>query len=253
MPHLHQKKKGGFRIEYLKSKILTLVKESGTKNPLIYVRDAIRKYSEDMLNNAIMNCDICNFDTHKTLGSGNIRGTVLIIGDYPYSPTDKQYIKPLKDATPENQFIHTIASTLNLDPNEFYYINAVNCYCVYDINGIKQARPPGSKEIKNCSVYVKHVVELMHPALIILLGNIALNVFKKESMTKAHGQWINAYTIPAMPVYSPSYIQSLAGKVTEERRQQLVTEMWTDIKHAFMYLQTNYPNAKIFVNNESEE
>jgi hypothetical protein len=72
-------------------------------------------------------------------------------------------------------------------------------------------------------------------------------------MTKAHGQWVNAYTIPAMPVYSPFYIQSLIGKVTEERRQQLIQEMWNDIKYAFVYLKNQYPKAKIFLNAESEE
>jgi uracil-DNA glycosylase family 4 len=221
---------------------------------LAYVRNAIQDYSLSKLNQAISSCNICKLNSPKSLGSGNIHGSVMIIADYPsaFLWDKKQNIKILQNTEKENieyHFLNTICQNLHVDINEFFFMNTVNCCC--HTNG--QLRPPGSQEIKNCSVFVKYAVDLMHPTMIILLGNIALNIFKRESMTKAHGQWINAYTIPAMPIYSPHYLHSLIGKMEETKRQQLIAEMWADFKHAFEYLKNQYPNAKIFLNAESEE
>ena len=193
------------------------------------------------------NCDVCSLKCEKNKFSGNIHGSVLILGDYPHPEIAGQDILESEDENNiEGRLLRFIFDKLMINREEIFFAYSVACCPFMEINKEKQFRPPSAKEIKNCSIFIKYLVELMHPSLIILLGNVALNIFKKESILKCHGQWLDAFTIPAIPIYSPFYIHDLIGKITEEKRNQLKEEMIQDFITAFGYLRNKYPDAKLF-------
>ena len=172
----------------------------------------------------------------------------MVIMDYPH---EKQIAKGnnfFSDIPKIKAFLDKIFTKLDVNLEQIFYMNTV-CGCttrtVQINNKIKNVyRPPTKTEIENCSTFVKYAIDIIHPPMIILMGNVALNVFVHEPISKIRGQWVNAYTIPAMATYSPTYLMDIKGQISETERIRMLKEFQGDIQNAITKYKRDWPNSK---------
>lgn len=210
-------------------------------NPMRFIRSIIKERAMKKVNDTILVCDDCKMNTPlKTLGYGNLDASVMIIGDYPLKEqfsANKKILYPFEGTKYLKDF-NTLFKRLNINKDELYWLNTIHCYPVSN----NKYRCPYTHEIDRCSIFMKYMVDVIHPSMIILLGAVALNCFKKASMNEIHGQWIDAFTIPAMPTYSPAYITQLEKLDYDvDKISSLKNAMYKDIETAFEYLREKYP------------
>lgn len=233
--------------EDVQSKILELVNQANPQNPMAFVRNIIKDSAIGKMNSYIASCNDCGMcNNTRTLAAGNPHSSVMIISDCATSD-QMQLNRPAYplEGTQELSCLTEALTYLNVNLKEIFWMNCVNCCPSRKVDTHEIYRCPNTKEINHCSAFMKYAVDIVQPAMIILLGNIALNCFQKASITKVHGQWTTAYTIPAMPVYSPTHIKDLKGLVSEDQRNTMKRDMMLDLKSAFMFLQRDYPNNNV--------
>ena len=201
-----------------KNKILELIKEDNPENPLSYVNSIIQDYALNKMNNQILCCKDCkNCDTIKSIGIGPANSYVMIIGDYVSSNQatenendDNYYVKPLSDDSCED--LYTVFDFLNIDKDKIFFMNAVNCWSHKKVGKEIISRPPDNIEITNCFVYLRHAIEIVKPKAILVLGNVANNIFRKSVISKVRGEWFDIYGIPSIGTYHPAYFKKIIGK-----------------------------------------
>lgn len=227
-------------------KILELVKAENPDNPTEYVSAIVRGYSRKKLDDLIRSCKDCPAKNNiKSVTWGSDKASVMIINEGIYEPQlayGSKEIRPLEHS-PEMKYIDTIIDAYHINRKHLFYMNAVNCCTYVCVDGKIIDRPPNTHEIECCRGYVENMIDIMHPVLIILLGNIPFNMFHKgESIMKGHGKWINVHGVQAMPVYSPHFLVSM--REDESNDQDLVTEyeceFGDDLKVAFDWVKDNF-------------
>lgn len=214
-------------------------------NPMKFARSIIKERAIQKVNDTILVCNDCKINAPlKTLGYGNLDASVMIIGDYPLKEqfsANKKVLYPFEGTGYLNDF-NALFQRLSINKDELYWLNTIQCYPVSN----NKYRCPYTHEIDRCSVFMKYMVDVIHPSMIILLGAVALNCFKKASMNEIHGQWIDAFTIPAIPTYSPAYIAQLEKLGYDiDKIKSLKDAMYKDIEIAFEYLRDKYPNNNV--------
>lgn len=228
--------------------IKNIVAKEKPKDIMAFVRKSIAQEAITNLNTAIGNCDDCSLNCPtKSITFGNPNASVMVVSD---SIIDKQIDINVKTVHPyqnteEYETLVSVFKHFNVNMNEIFWMNAVNCKASKVENNKVNYYTPTTKQIEHCIEFVKYAIDIVHPAIILLIGNVALNIFKKSTMQKEHGQWITAFTIPAMPIYSPTYIKQLKGEIDEDSRKVLINEFVSDIGNAFSYIKNNYPNNNV--------
>ena len=181
----------------------------------------------------------------KSTTYGEDQASILIINEGIYESQVKNGEKtvfPLQ-GSPEMEYLDKIIKAYHINRRHLFWMNAINCYTCTKVNGKNIERTPNSHEAEYCRGYIDNVIEILHPVLIILLGNIPLNLFKRgQSIMQAHGQWIDIHGIQAMPVYSPHFLFRMRqdkSKLTE-LVEEYEADFCEDLRKAFVYVQNNF-------------
>lgn len=218
-------------------------------NPLDYVSDIVRPLAIEKANECIRacaSCDICRYKI-KTLFKGTGREPILIIGETAI--LNQEGVTFPYEGTQEGEMLNKIFTAFGVDTTKLMWINTVNCCSARTTEeGIPQKRAPTVKEARECHVFLDYIIRATEPKMIILLGNIALNAFKKDTILKAHGKLIDVKGIPAMPMYNPSYFLDMQDIKSAEEIKQDKLDLCEDMKKAFLYFDNIYPEDKIFIN-----
>lgn len=222
-----------------------LANTGNINNPMKFIRSVIKERAIGKVYDTILACNDCKINAPlKTIGYGNLDASVMIIGDYPLEEqflTNKKILHPF-EGTKHLSYINALFEKIGINKNELYWLNTIQCYPVSN----NKYRCPYTCEIDRCSIFMKYIVDVIHPSMIILLGNVALNCFKKVPMNEIHGQWIDAFTVPAMPTYSPAYIAQLEKfNYDIDKINSLKNAMYKDMEIAFEYLKNKYPNNNV--------
>lgn len=225
------------------TEILRLVKEANPDNPMAFVSHIVKDYAHEKLCEHILSCSDCNEEiTSKSLPTGNANASVLIIGECaPYEEYKKGIVPNY--GSQEMAILNKIFEDFKINPEELYFINAIQCWP--NRKGVK--RTPNAKEISNCSVFIEYAIQTVKPLMIILLGGVALNLFKKDTVTNARGKWLDVHGIPAMITYHPSYFLKIEGKKPEEVIVSQKFEFYNDMKLAFDFMAKKYPENNLFL------
>src|SRR5215467_7132133 len=123
-------------------------------------------------------CRICPELADKTAVLSDLNGTlqpkVFFIGEAPGRVGADRTRRPFYgDKSGEN--FQKLLDSISLDRSEIFITSAVLCSprSATDAN-----RKPTRTEIKNCSTYLKRVLDLIDPPLIATLGSVGLEALK---------------------------------------------------------------------------
>lgn len=231
----------------MEKQILQLVKNANPSNPLQYVQDIIKDYSIEKLNEHIKVCNDCEIckNNIKSYTKGKANATILIIGESVSEEQEGDRVYPFEDSA--GDILNKVLDYYNINKEEIFYINAVNCWPNKVVNSNALSRTPNKKEVLNCKTFVEYAIKVVQPRLIITLGSIALNQIFNESlsMTNSRGTWKNYMGIPVMPTFHPGYFIKIQGKKDPEVIEEQKQEFLLDIGKSFLYIQENYPNDNL--------
>ena len=243
-----------FILEEAREKILEAVRGSprAMKNPTRFVRETVADLSMQLLKRNMEVCDKCGCHcAAKTLPTGNAGNVPLMcIMDYPTAEQARAG-KPLGmfdgDEASE-KLLRKLFMEAGIDFNKVFFMNTVACAPsrkVSKADGTTEEimRAPYKSEIENCSVFMKYAIEVLHPPMLIIMGNVASNVFLKEPITKARGKWIDYYGIHAKLTYSPHYFFDARGQMTNEQWLDIGRTLHKDIDDALAWYKKKWPNS----------
>lgn len=229
--------------EEVKDKIYNLVRDNCPidYNPIDYVLDIVKPLGVQKLNNCILectNCKICDSNI-KTVFNGTGREPILIIGETALSTQGFSYAPFEK--TKEGELLSILLDNYGINKKKLSYMNSINCFTNRD----SKKRPPTQEEAKNCYIYLEYAIRSFKPKMIIILGNIALNMFKEQSLYNTRGKQIEILGITAFATHNPSYLLEVEDVVKNDSSR---TEFCEDMKQAFKWFNDKYPEEKIFYN-----
>lgn len=160
-------------------------------------------------------CPLVKSRNKLVFGEGPDNAPIFMIGEGPGYDENEQG-RPFVGKS--GQLLDKILAACNFTRKEHVYIgNIVKC------------RPPGNRnpspeEAAACMPYLRKQIEIVDPAIIILMGAVALRYMIGDEMriTKVRGQWIGKDGRWFMPVYHPSALL---------RNPALKRDTWEDYKN----------------------
>ncbi len=112
---------------------------------------------------ACSRCPLSKFRTRAVPGEGNIRSSVMLLGEAPGKSEDEEG-RPFVGAA--GRLLNRLIEEVGMRREDFFITNVVKC------------RPPNNREprpdeILACSYFTDRVISLMNPKAIVALGNYA--------------------------------------------------------------------------------
>ncbi|MFA7159355.1 MAG: uracil-DNA glycosylase [Kiritimatiellia bacterium] len=148
-------------------------------------------------------------------GQGNMHPELLFIGEGPGEDEDRQGLAFVGRA---GQLLTRLIVRMGFTRDEVFIANIVKC------------RPPGNRkplpeEVAACLPFLERQIELLKPAVIVLLGASAFEALftpgPGKTISKVRGKWIEYRGVPAMPTFHPSYLL---------RNQSAMWDVWSDMQ-----------------------
>jgi DNA polymerase len=149
-------------------------------------------------------CALKDTATNLVFADGNPEARVMFIGEAPGAEEDRQ---GLPFVGPAGRLLDLMLAAIGLDRESVYITNVLPW------------RPPGNRqptsaEITACLPFLERHIELVSPAVVVLLGGTSAKALlgTKEGIMRLRGRWFNLQTahlpapIPAMPTYHPAYL-----------------------------------------------
>lgn len=154
------------------------------------------------------NCQKCprgKARSHIVIDRGNPDSKILIVSE---RPGDNEDVMAQAFVGRSGELLDKIMASIGLDTNRDLLIaNVVKCKAEMD-------RAPTAGEVEACFPYLRRQIELMKPAVILLLGAVALKYLVKDrgdefSMEKEAGHLFTAPDYPGvqfMVLYHPAFL-----------------------------------------------
>ena len=156
------------------------------------------------------NTEICRNCKNVVIGKGNLKASILFVGESPGRNEDEQGL-PFVGAAGKN--LDKLLGEVGLNLNEIYVTNILKCRP-------PENRNPSKEEIEAHTPWLKKQIREMKPKVICSLGNYATKFFlsggnvslidKQEGITKLHGKPLNInfnnLQIKLIPLFHPAAI-----------------------------------------------
>lgn len=150
----------------------------------------------------VRDCTRCGLHQGRqqaVFGSGDRHARWLFIGEGPGAEEDRQG-EPF--VGPAGQLLTSMVAALGMQRHEVYIANVVKC------------RPPGNRdpeaaEVASCIGYLQRQIELVQPAVIVLLGRVAAHAMlqTEQPLGSMRGQMYRyAGDVPMIVTYHPAYL-----------------------------------------------
>lgn len=176
-----------------------------------------REIDFDLLKDKVLSCRRCDLSHTRNsviFGEGNRDAAIMIIGEAPGRDEDLQG-RPFVGKS--GQLLDKILEACGFTRQKHVFIsNIVKC------------RPPDNRiptpaESAVCMPWLTNQIELINPAIMILLGATALKYMAGPDykIRRDHGKWISCQGRLAMPVYHPAALL---------RDPSLKRDTWEDYK-----------------------
>ncbi len=150
------------------------------------------------------NCALYQGCTHKVPGQGDLRASLMLIGEGPGQHEDEQ---GLAFVGPAGQLLTQMLSAIRLPRDRVYICNVVKCRPPHN-------RQPLPEEVQACLPYLRRQFLLVRPRVILLLGATAVSAVlgPEYRITRCHGQWVSRKGVDIIATYHPSALLRDAGK-----------------------------------------
>lgn len=169
------------------------------------------------LRSEVEDCRACTLGFQRNqsvVGEGSPEARMVLIGEGPGAEEDR-IGRPFVGAA--GQLLDNMLRAMGMDRFHHVYIaNVVKC------------RPPGNcvplpEEQIACRVYLNRQLDILDPAIVVLLGGTALQAIMgaDRRITRARGQWIEHEGRWWMPTYHPAALL---------RRPEWKRDTWSDLK-----------------------
>lgn len=162
-------------------------------------------------------CGLKRTATNLVFADGNPEARVMLIGEAPGADEDRQGL-PFVGVS--GQLLDRMLGAIGLSRKTNAYISNVLFW-----------RPPGNRspapaEIAACLPFVERHIELIDPAVLVLVGGIAAKTMlaRQEGIMKLRGRWFTYETprmprpIPVIATYHPAYLLRSPGQKREAWR-----------------------------------
>lgn len=144
-------------------------------------------------------CTLCKSRKQTVFGIGDERARWLIIGEAPGQEEDRQGEPFVGQA---GKLLDSMLAALDMQRDRDVFIaNVLKC------------RPPGNRnpepfEVAQCAPFLHRQVELVKPALIVLMGRFAAQAIldTEASIASLRGRVHRYREIPAVVTYHPAYL-----------------------------------------------
>ena len=152
--------------------------------------------------NSIQNCNLKENSKNLILGDGNLDSPIMIIGEAPGLEEEKNN-KTFQGEV--GALLEKMLLAINLKRENIYSSYAINFRPPED-------RKPTSQEIKRYSTFLKQLISIIDPKIIILFGSTAMEsvTSSKERISNERGKWkeiiLKNKTYPLMITFNPSYL-----------------------------------------------
>lgn len=168
---------------------------------------------------------LANAGTNVVISRGNPQARLLIIGEAP-GPEENIKGKPFVGRA--GQLLDKILEAGGFDPETDVFITNSVFRLPPGEEG-KSFRKPTDKEIEYYRPYVREIIRLMDPLIMLLTGNVACqSILGKTGITSLRGQWTQMDGRWVMPIYHPSYLLRNPSREPGSPKAQ----MWDDIREA---------------------
>ena len=151
---------------------------------------------------SIQNCNLKKNAKKLILGDGDINSPIMIIGEAPGLQEEKVG-KTFQGES--GVLLEKMLEAINIQKKDIFSSYAINFRPPED-------RKPTSQEIKRYSVFLKELISIIDPKIIILFGSTAMEsvTSSNERISNERGKWkeiiLKNRTYPLMITFSPSYL-----------------------------------------------
>src|ERR1700744_723505 len=148
-------------------------------------------------------CPLKKTATNTVFADGRPDHRIMLIGEAPGRDEDK-IGKPFVGRA--GQLLDKMLAAINLDRTKNAYItNVINWRP-------PENRDPTPEEAARCLPFLRRLIELVNPGIIILLGAVSARhvMGKTDGIMRLRGKWleyhVNGAMVPVMPTLHPAYL-----------------------------------------------
>jgi uracil-DNA glycosylase family 4 len=175
---------------------------------------------------ACRKCAIGSERRNNVYGEGDPCAHLVVIGEGP-GETEDQLGRPFVGRAGE--LLNRMLAAIGLAREDVYICNAIKCRATLRTPSGLRNRAPDPQEIANCRPFLDEQLEVVRPAVILLLGAPAAKSFLGSTfqITKMRGRWYEGpHGIPMMVTFHPAYVlRQTGGEIGAVKRL-----VWNDLK-----------------------
>ena len=151
---------------------------------------------------SIQNCNLKKNAKKLILGDGDTNSPIMIIGEAPGLQEEKVG-KTFQGES--GVLLEKMLEAINIQKKDIFSSYAINFRPPED-------RKPTSQEIKRYSIFLKELISIIDPKIVILFGSTAMEsvTSSNERISNERGKWkeiiLKNKTYPLMITFSPSYL-----------------------------------------------
>jgi len=171
-------------------------------------------------------CRLCEERNKIVFGSGNPKAELVFVGEGPGRDEDLQGLPFVGRA---GKLLTQMIEAMGLTRDKVYIANVVKCRP-------PQNRPPEKDEVATCIPFLFRQLEVIHPKVIVCLGNIAAQnlLGTMKSISHFRGQWFDFRGMQLLATYHPAYLL---------RNPAAKGDVWKDLQKVMAVLGLKLPKS----------
>lgn len=174
---------------------------------------------------ACRRCDLWQHATQAVLGDGDVRATLMLVGE---QPGDTEDLRGRPFVGPAGAVLDDAITEAELKRSNLYITNAVKHFKWLPRGKRRMHSKPGISEINACSVWLNQEISTVRPLVIVALGttalrslmDIALSIDAARLMDLRHTDGARV-----LATYHPAAILRADAKTAEVMRSNLVATL----------------------------
>ncbi len=171
-------------------------------------------------------CRLCEERNKIVFGSGSEKAELVFVGEGPGRDEDLQGLPFVGRA---GKLLTQMIEAMGLTRDKVYIANVVKCRP-------PQNRPPEKDEVATCIPFLLRQLEVIHPKVIVCLGNIAAQnlLGTMKSISHFRGQWFDFRGMQLLATYHPAYLL---------RNPSAKGDVWKDLQKVMAVLGLKLPKS----------